>query len=141
MATKAVKFATLKGSDAGLVEAINLALADANLKASDIDTVSGFACGYKEIDEIEINALNEVGINNVNLLETKAHTGEARAASATLSLAEAALLMSGDLASDKGFKLEGKKVTETTIKGSDLKNVLCIAYGAGGSYTAVIITK
>ncbi|MCR5113078.1 MAG: beta-ketoacyl-[acyl-carrier-protein] synthase family protein [Acholeplasmatales bacterium] len=141
MACKPVEFGTLKGSDEGLVEAINLALADANLKASDIDTVSGFACGYKEIDDIEINALNKCGLNKVNLLETKLHTGEARAASAALALAEASLMLAGDLKCDKGFKLDGSKVVSADINASDLKNVLCIAYGAGGSYSAVIITK
>jgi 3-oxoacyl-[acyl-carrier-protein] synthase II len=52
MATSPVEFGKVKGSDKGLDEAIKLALADANLTIDDIDTISGFACGLKTIDDI-----------------------------------------------------------------------------------------
>ena len=144
MATKAVEFGKIEGTASGLVKAINLALEDANLKASDIDTVSGFATGMKVIDDVELNALNEVfgkDLANINLLEVKDHVGEARAAAATLSLANAALMLSGDIKSDNGYKVVDNKVTKTKVESKNMKNVLCISYAIGGTYSAVIITK
>ena len=80
-------------------------------------------------------------VSNLTLLETKYHTGEARSASAALSLAEAALLLSGDLDKDKGYKILNGKVVDALVEGKNMKNVLAIAYAFGGTYTAVIITK
>ena len=141
MATKAVEFGKLTGSDSALDEAIKLALEDANLTIDDIDTVSGFANGFKAIDDIEINSLKRVfgaKASSLKLIEVKNHVGEARAAAATLSLAHAALMLAGDINSDMGYDLDGKSIK---VNSSELKNVLCISYAAGGTYTAVIITK
>lgn len=141
MATKAVEFGTVSGSDSALDNAILLALKDANLTIDDIDTVSGFANGLKTIDDIEINSLNRVfgaKAKNLNLLEVKAHVGEGRAAAATLSLGHAALMLAGEIKEDMGYTLDGKIVK---VSSESLKNVLCISYAAGGTYTAVIITK
>jgi len=141
MATKAVPFGKLKGSDLGLDEAIKLALEDAKLNASDIDTVFGFANGNSVVDAIELNSLNRVfegHASKLNLVEVKDHAGEARAAAAALSLAHASLMLSGDIKEDIAHKLDG---TKTLVSSTSLKNVLCISYAAGGTYTAVIITK
>lgn len=141
MATKAVEFGKIAGSDLGLDEAIKLALADANLTIDDIDTVSGFACGLKAIDDIEINSLKRVfgaKASSLSLLEVKSHVGEGRAAAAALSLGHAALMLAGEIKSDKGYTIDGKQID---VKADSLKNVLCISYAAGGAYTAVIITK
>ena len=98
----------------------------------------------KVIDDVELNALNEVfgkDLANINLLEVKDHVGEARAAAATLSLANAALMLSGDIKSDNGYKVVDNKVTKTKGESKNMKNVLCISYAIGGTYSAVIITK
>jgi 3-oxoacyl-[acyl-carrier-protein] synthase II len=144
MATKAVGFGNLEGSDMGLVEAIHLALADANLTIDDIDTVAGFANGYKVVDSIELNALEMVfgsKVSKLNVIETKQNTGDARSASAALSAAVSALLLSGELDFVNGYGLENGKVMPKKIYGKDMKNVLSIAYSLGGTYTAIIITK
>jgi 3-oxoacyl-[acyl-carrier-protein] synthase II len=141
MATKAVPFGKLKGSDLGLDEAIKLALEDAKLNASDIDTVFGFANGNSVVDAIELDSLNRVfegHASKLNLVEVKDHVGEARAAAAALSLAHASLMLSGEIKEDIAHKLDG---TKTLVSSTSLKNVLCISYAAGGTYTAVIITK
>ena len=141
MATKAVEFGHVSGSDLALDEAIKLALEDANMTVDDIDTVAGFACGLKAIDDIEVNALNRVfgaKANSLKLIEVKSHVGEGRAAAAALSLAHAALMLSGDIKEDMGYTLDGKSVK---VEANSLKNVLCISYAAGGTYTAVIIKK
>ena len=144
MATCAVEFGKVKGSDKGLDEAIKLALADANLTIDDIDTISGFACGLKTIDDIELNSLKRVfgkSLENKKLIEVKDHVGEARAAAASLSLAHTALMLSGDIKSDNGYKVVNDKASKITVEAKDMKNVLCIAYAAGGTYTAIVITK
>ena len=51
MAHSNVKFGTLTGSEAGLTNAVNNALADAGMTIDDIDAVFGFANGMKAVDE------------------------------------------------------------------------------------------
>ena len=50
-------------------------------------------------------------------------------------------MLSGDIKSDNGYKLSNGNVTKTVIESKNLKNVLCVAYAAGGTYTAIVITK
>ena len=47
-------------------------------------------------------------------------------------------MLSGDIKEDMGYTLDGKSVK---VEANSLKNVLCISYAAGGTYTAVIIKK
>ena len=54
MAHSNVKFGTLTGSEAGLTNAVNNALADAGMTIDDIDAVFGFANGMKAVDDVEI---------------------------------------------------------------------------------------
>jgi 3-oxoacyl-[acyl-carrier-protein] synthase II len=144
MAYKGVDFATLKGSDEALDRAISDALKDANLTINDIDTISGFANGIKEVDDIEINSLERVfgnKLSNINLLEVKSHIGEARASAASMSLVHAALMLSGDIKKDNGYNISGGKVSKTVVAADKMKNVLVISYGSGGTYTAVVVSK
>ena len=144
MAYKGVDFATLKGSDEALDRAISDALSDANLTINDIDTISGFANGIKEVDDIEINSLERVfgnKLSNINLLEVKSHIGEARASAASMALVHAALMLSGDIKKDNGYNISGGKVSKTVVAADKMKNVLVISYGSGGTYTAVVVSK
>ncbi len=144
MAYKGVDFATLKGSDEALDRAINDALKDANLTINDIDTISGFANGIKEVDDIEINSLERVfgnKLSNINLLEVKSHIGEARASAASMALVHVALMLSGDIKKDNGYNISGGKVSKTVVAADKMKNVLVISYGSGGTYTAVVVSK
>ena len=144
MAYKGVDFATLKGSDEALDRAISDALSDANLTINDIDTISGFANGIKEVDDIEINSLERVfgnKLSNINLLEVKSHIGEARASAASMALVHAALMLSGDIKKDNGYNISGGKVSKTVVTADKMKNVLVISYGSGGTYTAVVVSK
>ena len=144
MAYKGVDFATLKGSDEALDRAINDCLKDANLTIDDIDTISGFANGIKEVDDIEINSLERVfgnKLSNINLLEVKSHIGEARASAASMALVHAALMLSGDIKKDNGYNISGGKVSKTVVAADKMKNVLVISYGSGGTYTAVVVSK
>ena len=143
MAFKGVKFGTLKGSGEALTKAINNALADANLTINDIDAISGFANGIKTVDDIELASYKEVfgsKLANIKLVEVKDYVGEARSAAASLALAHAALLLSGDLKQTNAY-LVGDNVKPVKTDFKDVKNVLVTAYGAGGTYTAIIISK
>jgi len=50
-------------------------------------------------------------------------------------------MLAGDIKSDNGYKVLNDKVSKVTIEAKDMKNVLCCSYAAGGTYTAVVITK
>ena len=142
---KNVKFGKLAGSDEALDKAINDALADADLKASDIDAVCGFANGFKKIDDIEKGALQRVfgdKLASMPLFEVKERTGEGRAGSAALAASEAAMLLSGELESDNAyFVANDGSVSSKPTAAANLKNVLIISFAAGGSYSAVVFGK
>lgn len=142
---KNVKFGKLAGSDEALDKAINDALADAGLKASDIDAVCGFANGFKKVDDIEKGALQRVfgdKLASMPLFEVKERTGEGRAGSASLAASEAAMLLSGELESDNAYFVAADgSVSNKAAAAANLKNVLIISFAAGGSYSAVVFGK
>ena len=142
---KNVKFGKLVGSDEALDKAIADALADAGISASEIDAVCGFANGCKRIDDIEKGALKRVfgdKLASMPLFEVKERTGEGRAGSAALAAAEAALLLSGELAGDNAYFVAADgSVASKKADAANLKNVLVISFAAGGSYSAVVFGK
>lgn len=142
MAHKSVAFGEVKGSDEGLVNAIKLALEDAGMSTADLDAIVGFGNGKSDIDEIELGAYKTVGIDTLPVYSVKDITGEGRAASATLSAAHAAMLMSDkvDIAS-KAYVADGGKMVKKAVDKAGLKNILVTSYGVGGSYTAIIISR
>lgn len=142
---KNVKFGHISGSGEALDNAINAALKDAGVSASDIDAVCGFASGFKTLDDIEKASLARVfgdKLESLPVVEVKERVGEGRAASATLAAAEAALLLSGELESDNAYFIaKDGSVSKKTVAAADLKKVLVIAFAAGGSYSAVVFGK
>lgn len=145
MAHHNVKFGTLAGSGEALDRAVRSALADAEMNIEDIDAVVGFANGQETIDKIEIEALHRVfgkALPYYPIISVKEHFGEGRAASAALGAAHAALMLHGDIASDECYRVdENGKIYRQTVNGNEWQNVLVIAYGAGGSYCALIVSK
>ncbi|MBR3638166.1 MAG: beta-ketoacyl-[Lachnospiraceae bacterium] len=141
MTHEGVKYGTVKGSDAGLKSAIEKALAMAGISAADVDAVYGLGNGVKEYDDIEIAVNKELFGGKVPVHNVRSYVGEARAAAATLSVAHAALTLSGDLPKEqKAFFFENG-VEEKTADTSAYKNVLVVAVGVGGSYSAVVLQK
>ena len=142
---KNVKFGKLVGSDEALDKAIADALADAGISANEIDAVCGFANGCKRIDDIEKGALKRVfgeKLASMPLFEVKERTGEGRAGSAALAAAEAALLLSGELAGDNAYFVAADgSVASKKADAANLKKVLVISFAAGGSYSAVVFGK
>lgn len=136
MATKPVPFGTLAGSGEALDEAISAALSDAGLTANDIDGVVGFADGKKVMDDMEAASLARVfGDRKLPVFNIHRYVGEGRAATAALSAAHAALLLSNRLGD--GVKSENLG----TVRAESLGRLLVTSYGAGGSYAAVILSK
>ena len=142
---KNVKFGKVSGSDEALDKAIESALKDAGLNVADIDAVCGFADGFKTVDNIEKESLARVfgdKLASLPVFEVKERVGEGRAASATLAAAEAALLLSGELDSDKAYFIaKDGSVSKKNVSAAALNKVLVIAFAAGGSYSAVVFGK
>ena len=120
--------------------AITDACKKAGLFLEQIGFISGFGCGIKEIDDGELEVYRELFGVNKSVLSVKAATGDARAASAAMALAQAAKVLHGD--SD----IVGKwyQITETGARESEAaagEYALAVSYGAGGSCSAVIIKK
>jgi 3-oxoacyl-[acyl-carrier-protein] synthase II len=142
---KNVKFGKLEGSGEALDSAIQEALKDANVSKDEIDAVCGFADGFKKIDNIEKESLARVfggKLASIPVFEVKERVGEGRAASATLAAAEAALLLSSELKSEKAYFLaEDGSVSTKTVESAGLKKILVISFAAGGSYSAVVFGK
>ena len=141
MAHEPNKYGTYTNSDAGLEVAINEALKDAGLTYKDIDLVSGFACGMKDIDDVELNVYSKL-FNSVDVVEIKDYFGEGRSASASLAFALGSLILSGDVKSLNGYEISSKKASAKSFKDfKNVKNVLVTSYSTGGSYTAVVVSK
>ncbi len=144
MTHKDVSFGTLSNSSEALDEAIKQALDHAGLKVSDIDAIVGFGNGCEVIDNEEISSYKRVFGENFTtpVVSTKARTGEGRAASAALNVVQASLLLSNTIDHDDfAYVNENGKMTKKTLSSEGLSHILVTAYGSGGSYTAVILSK
>ena len=142
---KNVKFGKIEGSGEALDNAIQEALKDSGLSIDEIDAVCGFADGFKKVDNIEKASLIRVfgdKIASKPVFEVKERVGEGRAASATLAAAEAALLLSSELKSEKAYFIaQDGSVSTKMVESKDLKKILVISFAAGGSYSAVVFGK
>ena len=125
--------------------AVKLAAEDAGMKLDEIDAIVGFGNGDADTDNLELDAYKKLfgdKLGELPVFTVKDTTGEGRAASAALSAGHAALLLSGKYeVAGRAYKLDGEKMTKTTVDTKTLKNVLVTSYGLGGSYCAVIIKK
>lgn len=141
-AHKNVKAGTLKGSEDALQEAIELALKDANITKEQVSCIFGFANGNLETDDVELHGLYKAfgeNLKNIPSIELAGSIGEARSAGATLAVAHASLMLSGDIKSFKGYNLDSLKQVE--VESKNLENVLVVSYSLGGSFTAVVLSK
>lgn len=137
------EFGSVKDSSSALVNSINEALKESNLTIDDIDFISGFANGTKEVDDLEIKAYNEVfkdRLKNIPVFEVKDYVGEARAFASSMSLLHAALLLNGDIESSNAYYLSDK-VTKCNLCFKNLKTCLVTSYGSGGTFTSIVIKK
>lgn len=138
MAHHAVEFGTVSGSEDALAKAVETACADAGISVSDIDAVSGFANGHKTIDELELSTYKKVFGRDIPVFAVRETIGEARAAAGAEQAAYAAKLLAGKLGSSAKAYIGGKAAD---VDVSGYKYVLAAAWGAGGSYSAVVLRK
>lgn len=145
MAHKAVPFGKVAGSGEALDAAVRNALEDAGLTLEQMDAVVGFANGMTAVDNEERAALARLfgdRLAGVPVLSVKERFGEGRAASAAMGALHAALLLHGDLQTDDcAYNLAGKTPVKVPVCGAELRHILVLAVGAGGSYTALILGK
>ncbi len=143
MAHASVPFGKITGSEKGLTDAVESALADANLMPSDIDAVVGFANGHKALDNIEIAGLSQVfDLAEVPVVSVKERAGEGRSASATLGLSHGALMLHGDITEETdAYVKSANGMQKITVKSENLAKILVVSYAVGGSYTAVVLEK
>lgn len=142
MAHKSVSFGKLSGSGEALDEAIRLACKDADIELSDIDGIVGFGGGLAAIDKLELDSYRRVFDEVKPVIAIKNITGEGRAATATLQAVHAALTLSGRLGDEQtAYEVTCDSVEKKTVNTSAMKNLLVTSYGAGGSYTALIVRK
>lgn len=143
----AVPFGTLRGSEEALVRAVREAVASAGLSLSEIDAAVGFSDGHAAVEEAERRALTELlgeRLSSLPILSVKERVGEARAAAAALGALHAALLLHGDLTEEKNaYRLtsSGAERISSPVLARDLRHILVLAFGAGGSYTALVLSK
>ena len=142
MTHEGVEYGEVKGSDAGLKNAIEEALKDAGIEADKIDAVFGFGNGLKDVDDIEKNVYAKVFANEIPVINVKDYAGEARAAAATLAFAHASLTLAGELGNTQdAYLMKGGNVTKGSVDTANFNYVLVTSYAVGGSYTAVVLKK
>uniref|UniRef100_UPI0040252409 beta-ketoacyl synthase N-terminal-like domain-containing protein n=1 Tax=Eshraghiella crossota TaxID=45851 RepID=UPI0040252409 len=145
MTHESVTVGTIKGSGAALCKAVLKACENAGITTDDIDAVVGFGNGNTNVDTIETESYEKVfgdKVKTLPVLSVKTLTGEARACSAALSVAHAAMILSGELDSTQpAYNFVNGKAVKTTTDTKNFKYILVTSYAAGGSYTAVVLKK
>ena len=135
------EYGKIAGTEKGLEEAIEIALKDAGITAADIDAVYGFGNGCKDVDAVEKSVYGKLFDEKMPVHNVRAYVGESRAAASALSVATAALTLSGELGNEQKAYFFGDKVTEGTADTASYKYVLATATSEGGSYCAVVLKK
>lgn len=138
MTHHSVDYGTVSGSEEALERAIMQACAEAGITPAEIDAVSGFANGHKTIDEMELAVYSKVFARDIPVFAVRESMGEARAAASAEQAAYAARILSGK-AGERARAYIGGKAADADVSG--YKYILAASWGAGGSYSAVILKK
>lgn len=118
-AHKAVEYGTITGSEDALKKAIADACECAGISPKDISTVCGFKNGNADVDTLQDTVFDEVFGTSRN--EINVNNGfEARAAGAARQVSYCAAELS---------------------KGNLGEYALCVSFGSGGQYSAVVLKK
>ena len=139
MAHRSVEFGRLNGSEDAMKQAITQACEQAGISAGEVSAVCAFADGHKAVDELELSVYRGLFGENMPLICVKEEMGEARAAASAMQAALAAKLLSGKAESAKAYTLGG--LAPTTVKAEDMQYVLAVGFGAGGSYSVVLLKR
>ncbi|MCX5339770.1 ketosynthase chain-length factor [Streptomyces atratus] len=131
------------GLEAGLSQAIRLALSAARLRPSDISVVFADAAGTRQADHAEATALAEIfGPGSVPVTAPKTATGRMGCGTASLDVAMAALAIR-DQTIPPTINVEADESLGINLCGRaaqhHITNVLVLARGVGGFNSALII--
>lgn len=135
------EYGVLAGTESSLEAAIASALKMAGIDASKIDAVYGFGDGIGEVDTIEKNVYGKLFDAKLPVHNVRSYVGESRSAAGTLSIAHAALTLSGELGTSQKAFFFGDEVTEGMADTSAYNYVLATSAADGGSYCAVVLKK
>lgn len=142
MTHEPIAYGEVNGSEQGLANAIRDAVAMAGISMDDIDAIYGFGNGMKTVDDIECSVYGELFGGTCPVHCIKNITGEGRAAASALTVAHAALVLSGDIQGEqKAYYVNKNEVKTAMVDTSAYKYVLTTSYAVGGSYSAVILKK
>ncbi|MEU6895981.1 ketosynthase chain-length factor [Streptomyces sp. NPDC046557] len=128
----------------GLRKAIEIALADADVEAGDIDVVFADAAAVPELDRIEAAALTDVfGPHGVPVTAPKTMTGRLYSGAAPLDVATALLAIEDGLIPpttnvepDPGYDLD---LVTGQARVADVRTALVLARGHAGFNSAVVV--
>lgn len=138
---RSVEFGKIRGSEPAMKKAILSACDEAGITADMIDGICGFGNGDKTVDGTEISVYREVFDTSVPVFLVKENSGEARAASAAMQLAYAARILSGEIKNAKAYRVSKDSVSAENTDTKDFKYMLAVSFGAGGTYSAVVLKK
>ena len=97
-----------------------------------------YGLAQETIDELELSTYKKVFGRDIPVFAVRETIGEARAAAGAEQAAYAAKLLAGKLGSSAKAYIGGKAAD---VDVSGYKYVLAAAWGAGGSYSAVVLRK
>ncbi|WP_075737219.1 ketosynthase chain-length factor [Streptomyces acidiscabies] len=134
------------GRPPGLRRAVELALADAELQAADVDVVFADAAGTPDLDRAEADALTAVfGPYGVPVSAPKTMTGRLYSGAAPLDLATALLaLRDGVIPAAVNVRPAPDYAIDLVTDGpraAELRTALVLARGHGGFNSAVVLRK
>ncbi|MGI5408555.1 ketosynthase chain-length factor [Streptomyces chartreusis] len=132
------------GGESGLRRALEVALADAGVRAEDVDVVFADAAAVPELDRVEAEAVNAVfGVGGVPVTAPKTMTGRLYSGAAPLDLAAAFLAMADGVipptvnsavVPEYGLDLVGGEG-----RGAVVRTAVVLARGQGGFNSAVVV--
>ncbi|GGX14176.1 ketosynthase chain-length factor [Streptomyces chartreusis] len=132
------------GGESGLRRALEVALADAGVRAEDVDVVFADAAAVPELDRVEAEAINAVfGVEGVPVTAPKTMTGRLYSGAAPLDLAAAFLAMAdrvipptvnSAVVPEYGLDLVGGEG-----RGAVVRTAVVLARGQGGFNSAVVV--
>ena len=138
----------LEADGTGLVIAIQNALAEAELRAEDIDLIIPTGTGIPQDDKAEAAALERVfgaAMEQISVWAIKGMTSHTGAAAGALDLIAAVkAIEQGKIGPSGNFEraVSGSRlnISKTPVE-KQIRNVLCCGYSFGGQTAAVIIKK
>jgi 3-oxoacyl-[acyl-carrier-protein] synthase II len=131
-----------RGSEAW-ARSFTLALADADLEASQIDAIVSAACGRDQVDRLERDALEAAGLSAVPLTAPKGVFGDAGAASALLGVLQALWMgEDGRIPGSRSVPIDAPPgLVPPQGTRAPVSQTLVSSYEVGGSYQSVIVER